>query len=174
MGQLKTVFLDFDGVLNEAIWRNDTPSAPVNLAELVIPEENKAALERLKAAGYLLIGVTNKPDIESGLMTQAALDAIIAEIRDTLPLDDAFICYHRDAACFKPKPGMLLDAQQKHHIDMSQSFMIGDRPTDIECGKSAGVKTIWYNRHYPINPDPDPAANFTVNNLTEAVDWILR
>ncbi len=67
----KAIFLDSDGVLNTAIMKEGKPVAPTTLAELVIPSEVKPSLDKLKAAGYLLICVTNKPDIERGLMTQA-------------------------------------------------------------------------------------------------------
>ncbi|PJC39126.1 HAD family hydrolase, partial [Candidatus Peregrinibacteria bacterium CG_4_9_14_0_2_um_filter_38_9] len=69
--QKKAIFLDSDGVLNKAIMVNNKPAAPTTLSELVIPQEVKPSLEKLKSAGYLLICVTNKPDIERGLMTQA-------------------------------------------------------------------------------------------------------
>src|SRR5476651_897239 len=123
--QRKAIFLDSDGVLNTAIMKEGKPLAPTTLAELVIPDEVKPALDRLKAAGYLLICVTNKPDIERGLMTQAEVDAIYQKIRNQLPLDDICICYHENSDCYKPKPGLLLDAAKKHDIDLAQCYMIG-------------------------------------------------
>ena len=78
----KAIFLDSDGVLNKAIIDKDgKPLAPTTLAELEIPDEVKPALIKLKAAGYLLICVTNKPDIERGLMTQEVVDAIYHKMR---------------------------------------------------------------------------------------------
>src|SRR5580704_15630843 len=87
----KAIFLDSDGVLNKAIIKNGKPLAPATLAALDIPDEVKPALEKLKAAGYLLICVTNKPDIARGLMTQADVDAIYDKMRRDLPLDDVCI-----------------------------------------------------------------------------------
>lgn len=169
---IKAVFLDQDGVLNEAIVKNGKPAAPLNLSELVIPEEVKPALEKLKKAGYLLICVTNKPDIERGLMTQEMSDAITNKLRQSLPLDDMFICYHENTDCYKPNPGMLLTAAKKYHIDLAQSYMIGDRWRDIGAGQNAKCQTIWINRDYN-EKKPDPPANFTARSLSEAVDWIL-
>jgi len=169
---IKTVFLDADGVLNEVIMKDGKPAAPVNISELVIPPEVKPALLKLKNAGYLLICVTNKPDIERGLMTQEMVDAITNKLMQTLPLDDMFICYHENSDCYKPQPGMLLSAAQKYDIDLSQSYMIGDRWRDIGAGQNAKCKTIWIDRGYQ-EKKPDPAADYTVYSLGEGVDWIL-
>src|SRR5437667_10810168 len=119
----KAVFLDADGVLNKAIIKNGKPVAPTHLNELEIPDEVKPALEELKSAGYLLICVTNKPDIDRGIMTQKDVDEIVAKMRQTLPLDDIFVCYHENTDCYKPKPGLLLDATKKYDIDLTQSYM---------------------------------------------------
>jgi D-glycero-D-manno-heptose 1,7-bisphosphate phosphatase len=168
----KTVFLDSDGVLNTAILKDGKPLAPTTLAELEIPDEVKPALEKLKAAGYLLICVTNKPDIERGLMTQASVDAIYNKMRALLPLDDVYICYHENSDCYKPKPGLLLAATKKYDIDLAQSYMIGDRWRDIEAGQNAGCKTIWIDRGY-AEKKPSPPADDTVHSLMEATQWIL-
>lgn len=109
----KAVFLDSDGVLNTAIIKNGKPVAPTDLNELKIPDEVKPSLDRLKDAGYLLICVTNKPDIERGLMTQKTVDEIYNKIRQELPLDDVFLCYSENSDCYKPKPGLLLEAAKK-------------------------------------------------------------
>lgn len=169
----KAIFLDSDGVLNTAIIRNGKPAAPVSLTELDIPTEVKPCLEKLKAAGYLLICVTNKPDVERGLMTQTDVDAIFAKIRSELPLDDVCICYKENSECYKPKPGLLLSAAKKYDIDLAQSFMIGDRWRDIGAGQNAGVKTIWIDRGY-AEQKPEPPADFTTHSLTGAVKWILE
>lgn len=169
----KAVFLDADGVLNTAIIKNGKPAAPRTLSELEIPNEVKPALDRLKAASYLLICVTNKPDIERGLMTQEDVDAIYNKIRHNLPLDDVFICYSENSDCYKPKPGLLLAATAQYNIDLSQSFMVGDRWRDIEAGQNAGCKTIWIDRNY-AEKKPNPPADYTAYSLAEATEWILK
>lgn len=168
----KAIFLDSDGVLNNAIIKDGKPLAPTTLSELVIPDEVKPSLERLKAAGYLLICVTNKPDIERGLMTQADVDAIYNKMRNDLPLDDVCICYHENSACYKPKPGLLLDAAKKYDISLDLSYMIGDRWRDIGAGQNAGCKTVWIDRGY-AEQKPTPPADYTANSLTDATQWIL-
>jgi len=169
----KAIFLDSDGVLNKAIMKDGKPVAPTTLSELDIPEEVKPALDRLKAAGYLLICVTNKPDIARGLMTQEAVDTIYEKMRRDLPLDDFFMCYVENSACYKPQPGLLFDAAKKHAIDLSQSYMIGDRWRDVEAGHHAGCKTVWIDRGY-AEKKPTPPAHYTAHSLTEATQWILE
>jgi D-glycero-D-manno-heptose 1,7-bisphosphate phosphatase len=169
----KAIFLDSDGVLNKAIINEDgKPVAPTTLAELEIPAEVKPSLDKLKMAGYLLICVTNKPDIERGLMIQEQVDAIYHKIRNELPLDDVCICYHENSDCYKPKPGLLLDAAEKYNIDLAQSYMIGDRWRDIGAGQNAGCKTIWIDRGY-AEKNPSPPADYTAHSLNEATQWIL-
>ncbi len=172
--QNKAIFLDADGVLNTAIIKNDKPVAPICLDELQIPAEVKPALEQLKQANYLLICVTNKPDIERGLMTQSDVDAIFAKMRHDLPLDDVFICYHEGSECYKPKPGMLFSAAKKYDIALSLSYMIGDRWSDIEAGQHAGCRTIWLDRGYLNQKIPNPPADYITHSLLDATKWILR
>ena len=173
MSSKKAIFLDSDGVLNTAIMKDGKPLAPTSLASLEIPDEVKPALDQLKAAGYLLICVTNKPDVERGLMTQADVDAIYRKMNHDLPLDDIFICYKENSECYKPKPGLLLAAAKQYDIDLALSYMIGDRWRDIGAGQAAGCKTIWINRHYE-EKQPFPTADYTVFSLTEAVALILK
>ena len=170
----KAVFLDSDGVVNLAIIREGKIYAPTSVKELVIPDEVKPALDRLKKAGYLLLLASNKPDVARGLMTQESVDEIMAKFRQELPLDDIFLCmspYH-ESPCYKPNPWLLLEGAKKYDVDLKQSYMIGDRFRDVGAGKNAGCKTIWIDRHYE-EPAPNPPADFTAYSLTEAVDWIL-
>ncbi len=172
----KAVFVDADGVINEAIVRDGKAYAPTTAAELRIPVEVKPALLRLRAAGFILICVTNKPDVARGLMTQSNLDEITAKLRKELPLDDILMCMSADTnnPCYKPNPGLLLAGAEKYGIDIKLSYMIGDRWRDIGAGRGAGCKkTIWINRHYN-EPAPNPPADFIASTLTEAVNWILK
>lgn len=171
----KAVFLDSDGVINTAIVRDGKAYAPTTVAELLIPAEVKPAMDRLKKAGFILLCVSNKPDVARGLMTQSNVDAIMAKFRQELPLDDIFLCMSPDTAspCYKPNPGLLLEGAAKYSLDLKQCYMIGDRFRDVGAGQNAGCKkTIWINRHYD-EPDPNPPADFAASSLTDAVDWIL-
>jgi len=144
--------------------------------ELAIYPDAAEALGRLKQAGYLLIVVTNQPDIARGTATRATVDGINAAIGAALPIGEFLVCAHDDAAncpCRKPKPGMVLEAAARHAIDLKQSFLIGDRWRDIDCGASAGVRTVLIDRGYGERA-PEHAPDFVTESLGAAADWILR
>jgi D-glycero-D-manno-heptose 1,7-bisphosphate phosphatase len=172
----RAVFLDRDGVINQAIVRDGKPYPPQSVGQLTIMPGAAAALQSLKQAGFLLIVVTNQPDIARGKQTLAAVEAIHQLLRQTLPLDDFFLCPHDDAdrcECRKPRPGLLVQGADKHHIDLSRSFMVGDRWRDIEAGAAAGCATVWIDFGYQEKRSSiEPTA--IVNSLQRAVDWILE
>jgi D-glycero-D-manno-heptose 1,7-bisphosphate phosphatase len=168
--------LDRDGVINQAIVRNGKPYPPTSVDELTIAPDAPAALQALKQAGFLLVVVTNQPDIARGTRELAAVEAIHQALRQALPLDDFLLCPHDDSDrcdCRKPLPGLLLRGAEKHHIDLSRSFMVGDRWRDIEAGANAGCATVWIDFGYrEKRSSVEPSA--TVNSLSAAVDWILE
>jgi D-glycero-D-manno-heptose 1,7-bisphosphate phosphatase len=175
IGEVKAVFLDRDGVLNQSIVRDGKPHPPAGLDQLAIYPDAAEALRRLKQAGYLLIVVTNQPDIARGTQTRDAVDEINAAIGAALPIDEFLVCAHGDAAncpCRKPKPGMVWEAAARHAIDLRQSFLIGDRWRDIDCGAAAGVRTVLIERRYRERA-PDHAPDFVAESLGAAADWIL-
>jgi D-glycero-D-manno-heptose 1,7-bisphosphate phosphatase len=170
----RAVFLDRDGVLTRALVRNGKAYAPVTPDEMEMDADAPAALARLKAAGFLLVVITNQPDVSRGITRREDVEAMHATLRAALPLDAFFVCYHDNAdACYcrKPMPGMLLQAAAAHGIDLVQSFMVGDRWRDIDAGAAAGCRTVWidrgYNEQEPVHP---PDAH--VDSLRAAADWI--
>ena len=149
---IRAVFLDRDGVRNANVVRDGRPVAPATMAEFQLLPGVEDALRRLKAAGFLLVVVTNQPDVATGRTTQATVDAMHAELRRRLPLDDIKVCVHVDAdrcQCRKPKPGMMLDAAMQWNIDLSTSYLVGDRWRDIEAGRAAGCSTVFVDYGYP-------------------------
>lgn len=172
----KAIFLDRDGVLNDAVIKNGKPYPPQNLNELQIPDGVQVALNILKSEHFLLICVTNQPDVARGKTTYELVEAINAFVLTELSLDDIRVCYHDDdhhCVCRKPAPGLLLQAASDYDIDLSKSFMIGDRWRDIEAGINAGCKTIWINCGYQEQAPPRPA-NFTASSLSDAAEWICH
>ena len=171
----RAVFLDRDGVLNKAYVRNGKPYSPDNIAEMFIVPDAAQALERLRQHGFRLIVATNQPDIARGRLTRAQVDAMNGYLRSKLPLDAIEMCTHDDADhcdCRKPKPGLLLHAAEREGLDLSQSFMVGDRYRDIEAGHSAGCRTVLIGDGYGETFKAQPDA--TVGTLTEATEWILK
>jgi len=170
----KAVFFDRDGVLNYATIEAGLTYAPAHLADLTVPEDASMSLKRLKAAGFILIGVTNQPDVSRGKMRKADVLEINAYLSKALAIDKFYVCFHDNhdnCHCRKPKPGMLVDAKADFKIDFSQSFMLGDRDKDILAGQKVGCKTIWMR--YDQSLLPVSGADFNATSLTMAVDWIL-
>ena len=172
----RAVFLDRDGVLNRAIVRDGKPYPPASLEELEIVEDAAGSLARLKSLGFLLLVVTNQPDVARGTQSLAMVQALHEALRRTLPLDGFLVCPHddRDACrCRKPLPGLLLEAQARYGIDLGRSFLIGDRWRDIDAGRAAGCRTVQLDRHYRERGPSQPPDACTVT-LKDAVDWIVR
>jgi D-glycero-D-manno-heptose 1,7-bisphosphate phosphatase len=169
------VFLDRDGVLNEAIVRNGKPYPPPDPSQLVITRGAPAALEGLKREGFLLIVVTNQPDVARGTVSRADIDEINAQLSAILPLDGIEVCEHDDNGqcdCRKPKPGMILRARDRFRVDLAGSFMVGDRWRDIEAGRRAGCRTILigdgYGEAFPYAP------TIKLASLPGAASWIIQ
>ncbi|MGA8440334.1 MAG: HAD-IIIA family hydrolase [Candidatus Sulfotelmatobacter sp.] len=172
----RAVFLDRDGVINRAFVRDGKPFPPPTPQELEIIPGVPEALRDLKSHGYELLVVTNQPDVGRGKQSRQTLDTIHQSLLASLPLDDILVCCHTDqdkCDCRKPRPGMLLEAARQHHIDLSASFMVGDRWRDIEAGYNAGCKTILIDYGYSERP-PDRVPDLRVGSLREAADWIIR
>lgn len=170
----RAVFLDRDGVINRAIVRDGKPYPPVSLAELEILPGVHEALEKLHDASYLLVVVTNQPDVARGTAKREDVELMNAFLSSQLPIDDFKTCYHDSGdkcGCRKPLPGALLEAAQEHNIDLSKSFIVGDRWRDIEAGASAGCKTFFIDYRY-AEQKPD-APDFIVSSLLEAKKIIL-
>jgi D-glycero-D-manno-heptose 1,7-bisphosphate phosphatase len=171
----RAVFLDRDGVLNESVVRDGMPYPPATPADVVIRPGVADACRRLEDAGWVLVVVTNQPDIARGTTSRAAVDAINAAVTAGLPIAEVVVCPHDDAdacACRKPRPGMLVDAARRLNLDLTASVMVGDRWRDVEAGRAAGTRTI-----YVDNGDTDrrpDAPDHVVGGLPEAADLILR
>ena len=138
----QAVYLDRDGVLNRAVVRDGKPYPPSSPDALEIIPGVPEALARLRAAGYRLVVVTNQPDVGRGTMARETVDAIHDRMARDLPLDAIYACLHAGTEgcdCRKPRPGMLLQDGAANGIDMSRSFMVGDRWRDIDAGGRSGM-----------------------------------
>lgn len=170
----RAVFLDRDGVLNRAVSRAGKPFVPSSLAELEIMPGVPEALGKLHAAGFLLIAVTNQPDVRRGLISRESVESIHAFMREHLPLDEIRVCYHVNedrCACRKPLPGMIYAAAVEREIALGRSYMVGDRWRDVGAGTAAGCTTILVNK-YPEATHLE--ADIDLPDLPAAADWILR
>ena len=172
---MRAVFLDRDGVINEAVIRKGKPYPPKSLQEMKVIANAAESLRQLKERGFRLIVVTNQPDVRRGITAQETVEQIHAELAAQLPLDDFFVCYHDDSdgcECRKPLPGLLLQAARRYGINLRQSFLVGDRWRDIEAGAAAGCRTVLIDYGYDERKSKCPP-DATVLSLTDAVNWIL-
>jgi D-glycero-D-manno-heptose 1,7-bisphosphate phosphatase len=172
---VRAVFLDRDGVLTIPEFRNGRSFAPRRLADFRLYDDAALATRRMKEAGFRLVVVTNQPDVGHGHIPLEVVEEMHRRLALALPVDAIEACYHRQdegCDCRKPKSGMLRRAARHLGIDCRQSFMIGDRASDVEAGRNAGCRTIFIDRGY-IEENPGPA-DFIVESLAEATSIILQ
>ena len=174
MAEIKrAIFLDRDGVINHSIIKDGKPYPPTSVSDVVIIEGVNEALNAFKKAGFLLICVTNQPDVARGTQNIEAVESIHKSLMDRLPLDAIYVCYADGDSDprRKPNPGMILEAAKRYCINLSGSFMVGDRWRDVDAGSRAGCHTIFIDYGYDESLRLLPER--TVKSLAEAADWIL-
>lgn len=170
----RAVFLDRDGVLNRAVVVDGRPYPPRRAEDVELVEGVEEACAQLRDAGWLLVVVTNQPDVARGTTSRADVEAIHSVITRRIELDAVLVCFHDDAdacACRKPAPGLLHEAAERFGLSLEESVMVGDRWKDVEAGRLAGCRTVFidcgYSERAPSAPD------LTVTSLREALPWIL-
>lgn len=170
----RAVFLDRDGVINEATVREGRPYPPANLEQFKLLPGVPEAIKSLRGAGFKIIVVTNQPDVATGVQGREVVEAMHDKLRDLGLCDDIKVCYHTGpdgCECRKPKPGMLFEAAREWQIDLSNSFMVGDRWRDVAAGKAAGCFTYFIDYEYQEQRPDGPDA--LVGSLEEAGRLIL-
>ena len=173
------VFLDRDGTLNIPIVRDGMPYPPVTVAEFQLFDGVKAGCRALHNAGFVLVLATNQPDVGRGTLPQSAVEEIHARLLELVPeIARIEVCYapgqgQADPQNYrrKPKPGMLLDAAKALKLDLTRSWMIGDRWRDIDCGLRAGVRTVFIDLGYNEKLDQQP--HHIVTSFTAAAAIVL-
>lgn len=168
------VFLDRDGVINATRVVEGRPFPPGSVDQLIILDGVVSSITDLTRAGYVCVVVTNQPDIARGTASFHDVDAINTKITELTQLQHFYVCPHDESDacdCRKPLPGLLLQAALKLQLDLTQSFMVGDRWRDVEAGKNAGVRTFFIDYGYfeqqPIGYD------WLVHSLRDATDIVL-
>ena len=178
-----TVFMDRDGVINK-----DSSEYIKDEAEFEFIPKSPEAIALLTKKDFQVIVITNQSLIGRKMASQKTLDAIFRKMKKGVrkaggDIKDIFFCPHtpeENCSCRKPKPGLILEAQKKYHIDLSYSCMVGDSAKDIECALHAGcLKTILVKTgngsktaqelsQKGITPD------FIGSDLYEAACWIIN
>ncbi len=166
------VFLDRDGTLMRDVDYCGDPQ-DVDLLPGVT-----AALRKLKERGYKLIVITNQSGIGRALFNDKQYRAVEAELARQIGeglIDATYYCPHLPndgCKCRKPSPEMVRQAARDHDVDLARSFFIGDKASDLECGRNANVKTILVRTGYGAETD-ESLADFVANNLDGAAKLIL-
>ena len=170
----QAVFLDRDGVINRADVKDGKSYPPALIEDLEILPGVREAIADLHQAGFLIVVVTNQPDVATGIQSLEIVEAMHRKLREMLLIDDIKVCYHAESdgcGCRKPKPGMLLEAACEHSIDLTRSYLVGDRWRDISAGKAAGCFTFFIDYGYEERSVDAP--DMVVHSLAEARQVIL-
>jgi D-glycero-D-manno-heptose 1,7-bisphosphate phosphatase len=181
------VFLDRDGTLLEEGGYVD------RLDRLILFPYSVDAVRLLNDGGFRVIVTTNQSGVARGLYEEAFVLEAHRHIEDRMAaggarIDAFYYCpHHPDASvdryraacdCRKPKPGMLTRASRELGLDLSSSFVVGDKWSDVETGQAAGARTVLVRTGYGAGeeaaPAPGVSANIVADNLAAAVAWILR
>ena len=171
--QRRAIFFDRDGVINRRL-----PDTYVkNWSEFELLPGIADVLREVKQRGYLAIIITNQRGVGLGLMTEADLDDIHENLQALMlreagtRFDDIFTANDIDDSSGrrKPAPTMILEAAEKWNIDLSESWMIGDSPSDIEAGKRAGTKTAFAITDHT---DAIPEATIMLHDIHEILNHL--
>lgn len=170
------IFLDRDGVLCVE------KSYVTRMDDLDIFQYARACVDEIHQKGYLAICITNQSAVARGILSEDELQKMNVYLVEQTGLDAVYYCPHHPDGnppyditcdCRKPKTGLIQKAVKEWNIDMSRSYMIGDRALDIICGQNAGLKTVLLESGYGTDGleqevEPDwiyPDLNFFVKNL---------
>ena len=178
---MKAFFIDRDGVIND-----DTIAYLRDPDDVVVYPYVPEAMKMIKTAGYEIFIVSNQSGIADKMISPGELDAVSRRIESILQEQGApiprkwFYCPHKmdsDCRCRKPSPGLLQMAAEEFGVDLSRSFIIGDRMSDIACGVAAGCSGgvhVLSGYGMNIKNEPLPENYFRAENLLEAVKLLLR
>ncbi|HUZ72370.1 MAG TPA: HAD family hydrolase [Stellaceae bacterium] len=187
----KAAFLDRDGVLNRNVFNPATGAyeSPHRPEDFALLPGVMTALAQLRARNYLLFLVSNQPSYAKAKCSLAALHDVHARLQDSLAaaaIDFAgfYYCYHHPdgivagysgaCRCRKPSPYFLLEAARDFDLTLADSWMIGDRASDVFCGRAAGVRTIRVAPDHPVAVANDVTGDFAARDLAHAAALIAE
>ena len=174
MVKRKAVFLDRDGVLNIPKVKNGKSFAPLKFINFRLYPNVSKYCKILKRNNFLIIIVTNQPDIKKGKLKVTELNKMHQKLHNKILYDDLFFSSSLtiNSKYRKPNPGMLIKAINKYNICIKKSYIIGDRWSDIQAGINVGCKTVFIDRNYrekkPVKFD------FKAKSFSMAVKFIIN
>jgi D-glycero-D-manno-heptose 1,7-bisphosphate phosphatase len=174
---MKAVFLDRDGTINVGVPKYERVSS---LDKVELLPNTIEALKTLAKLNYGIFFITNQAGLAEKLITIDQFWEINNKVLKLIAPSGinvlkTYLCPHSEndnCECRKPEPKLLLDAAREFNIDMAESWMIGDRPSDVMTGVNAGTKTILVRTGVPTVKSDH--ATFTAPSLLEAVQFIKK
>jgi len=145
----KAIFFDRDGVLNHLVERDGGFFSPRKFDDFKLYQDTYNVIKKLKSKKYLIIIISNQPDISRLSMKEEELNKMNQFLYNQLKIDDIFYSFESNVkidGTKKPSPKMIYEAQDKWNIDLSKSYMVGDSIADLECASNASVKFILMKR----------------------------
>jgi len=167
------VFLERDGILNLVKVERQHQVTPLTLEDFKINQEAVPAIKKLKATGLVLIVTTNQPGLSRGYQSRRELDRMHELLRKTFALDEILVCPHDETdrcPCRKPKPGLLIEAGFKWHLDLDHSFVISDKWQDAEAARIAGCTSLLLKSNWVGTVHRD----FVLPSISAIADKVLR
>lgn len=183
------VFLDRDGTINEQMGYIN------HISRFILLPGAATAIRTLNEQNIPVVVVTNQSGLARGYFPPALLDAVHAQMEQELAAQDAhidglYICPHHPEAkeeqfrkvctCRKPKTGLLEQAAAELKLDLKQSFMVGDRWSDLKCGNQVGATSVLVLTGYGqgdleyIGPEQEIQPDRVAQDLSDAVEWIVQ
>ena len=183
------VFIDRDGTMSEEVGYVN------HISRFKLLENTAAAVKLLNEAGVLAIVATNQAGVARGYFEEPMINKVHEKLKNELAksgasVDAIYYCPHHPSAgkppyraecnCRKPKPGMILRAREDFDIDLSRSYMVGDKISDVEFGQKLGLKSVMVMTGYGIGEyehqrqDWKTAPDFMADDLLGAVKWIIE
>lgn len=153
---LGAIFLDRDGTLNAAKISQGRPIPPASISEVVILDGVESAIKTFIDLDLIPVIITNQPDVARGKTEKQIVESINEFIAKKLNIGHVYTCFHDEleCECRKPKPGLILKAASEIGIDLTSSFMVGDRWKDIAAGQAAGCDCYYIDNKYDeISPE---------------------
>ncbi len=169
----QAVFIERDGVLNQVRVERQHQVSPLTLEEFHVNKEAAPLLKQLKSAGLIIVATTNQPGLSRGYQSRRELDRMHLLLQKTFALDEILVCPHDETdrcPCRKPKPGLLVEAGFKWHLDLDRSFVISDKWQDAEAARTAGCTSLLLQSPWVRSVHRD----FVLPDLTAIVQKILH
>jgi len=165
------IFFERDGILNLAKVERGHQVSPLSLDDFQLNPAALEPLQKLKAAGFVLVATTNQPGLSRGYLPRRELDRMHVLLKQRFPLDEILVCPHDESdrcPCRKPQPGLLTEAAFKWHLDLERSYVVSDKWQDAQAAHLVGCTSLLLQSPWIGKGHHD----FVLSSLSEVVEKI--